>query len=96
MLESMSVFVFKSRNNELSSFPPRSLQFQQSWWCWFSPFGQENNKGQRLEAVLEQPLKVSNCGVHKLFAKGWVGFERSAMRFELQNWPEKKEIIMEL
>ena len=81
--------MLQSRHDELPPFPPGSLKLQQSGRRRLSPFRQEDDKGQRLQGVLEEFLKVHNGGIHQLLAKGRIGLEGAAMRLKVEYRPEK-------
>ena len=85
------IFEFFTRFFKISHFitnlfplPSACLKLEQGRRYRVPPFWQEDNERERLAGVLKQPLKVTNHGVHQLFAEWGVRLKAAAVRFEVQ------------
>ena len=85
MLESVSVVVLERGHGDLFPLPPRPLQLEQRGRRGLPPLGQEDDEGERLHALVEQPLEVGDGGVDQLLAEGRVGLERAVVGLEVQD-----------
>ena len=54
--------------------------------------GKEDDEGEWLEGVSEQPLKVRDRRVEQLLRERRVRLEGAALRLELQEWPLRNRI----
>ena len=85
MLVSVPVVVLHGRDDDLPPLPPRPLQLEQRGRRGLPPLGQEDDEGERLHALVEQPLEVGDGGVDQLLAEGGVGLERAVVGLEVQD-----------
>ena len=84
MLESVPVIVLHGRHDDLPALPPGALQLEQGGRGRLPPLGQEHHEAERLEGFLQQALKVHHHSVEELLAEGRIGFEGTALGFEVQ------------
>ena len=75
VLEAVTVVVLQRRHHQLLPLPPRGLELEQRGRGGVPPLGQEHHEGERLEAVVQQPLEVGDHRVHQLLAERRVGLE---------------------
>ena len=75
VLETVSVLVLQSRDDDLSPLPSGRLEFEEGGGRRLSPLGQKDDERQGLQGLFKQTLKVADHGVHQLLAERRIGLK---------------------